>query len=171
MKTLYLLRHGKSAWDDPGLADHDRPLAPRGIKAAKLVGRHLADRKVRIDLALCSTALRASDTFDLVKAELGEEVPAEHERALYLCGARALLERVRSAPESASSLMLVAHNPDLHELGVLLAGDGDDRLMGDLAEKFPTGACALLLFEGPRWRDVGPGAGRLMDYVLPRRLG
>ena len=171
MKTLYLLRHGKSSWDDPDLDDHDRPLAPRGQKASRLVGAHLKDRKAHIDLALCSTATRAADTLRRVLAAMGApDLPVEHERGLYLCGAQVLLERLRDAPDSAASLLLVAHNPDLHDLARELTGSGDDGHRRALAEKFPTGACAVLLFEAAHWRDLDLGAGRLADFVLPRKL-
>ncbi|WP_448204193.1 SixA phosphatase family protein [Azospirillum sp. sgz302134] len=176
MKTLFLLRHGKSSWDDPALDDHDRPLAPRGEKAARLVGRYLKDHKAHVDLVLCSTAVRASDTARRVLAAMdapdipAPEIPVEFEHGLYLCGAHVLLERLRDAPDSASSLMLVAHNPDLHDLARQLTGSGEDRHRKALEEKFPTAACAVLLFETAHWRDLELGAGRLTDFVLPRKL-
>lgn len=171
MKTLYLLRHGKSAWDDSEAADHDRELAPRGVKAAAAVGRHLAKRGAMIDLALCSSARRTSDTLDLTIAELPRAPVVERERGLYLCGERVLLERIRDVPDGVRELMLVAHNPDLHALGQTLtvADDGEHRRA--MAMKFPTGACAVIVFEdAARWRDAAPGLGRLDDFVLPRKL-
>ena len=171
MKTLYLLRHAKSAWDDPGLDDHDRPLAPRGEKAAQKIGRYLKDHKAHIDLVLCSTATRAQDTCARVLAAMdAPDIPVEREFGLYLCGSHVLLERLRDAPDSAGSLMLIAHNPDLHELAQQLTGSGEDRHGKALAEKFPTAACAVLLFETMHWRDLDLGAGRLADFVLPRKL-
>ncbi|MCG5242624.1 SixA phosphatase family protein [Azospirillum doebereinerae] len=175
MKTLFLLRHAKSAWDSPATGDHDRPLAPRGEKAATLVGRHLAAHHARVDLVLCSTALRAVETRKRVMAAMGPPFPpVEHERGLYLCGARTLLERLRDAPDTATGLMLIAHNPDLHELAEELAGGGhhDDphRHRHALTEKFPTGACAVLVFQTMHWRDLDLGAGRLADFVQPRKL-
>lgn len=175
MKTLYLLRHGKSSWDDsadgPALDDHDRPLAPRGEKAAERVGHYLKEHKAHIDLALCSTALRAEDTLRRVLTAMdGAAFPVEYERGLYLCGAHVLLERLRDAPDSAASLMLVGHNPDLHDLTRDLTGSGEARHRQALEEKFPTAACAVLLFETVHWRDLDLGAGRLADFVLPRKL-
>lgn len=170
MKTLCLLRHGKSAWDDPALDDHDRPLAPRGRKAAGVIGRHLKETGLRPDLVLCSTARRASDTLALVLESLGTDLPVERERGLYLCGSHVLLERLRDAPDTSERLMLVAHNPDLHELAMLLTADGEDADLRNLREKFPTGACAILRFGATRWRDVEPGGGRLVELALPRRL-
>ncbi len=171
MKTLFLLRHAKSSWDSPITGDHDRPLAPRGEKAAILVGRHLGAHHARVDLVLCSTAVRAVETRKRVMTAMGTPYPpVEHERGLYLCGARTLLERLRDAPDSATGLMLIAHNPDLHDLAQALAGEGEETHRHALADKFPTGACAVLTFETRRWRDLDLGAGRLADFVQPRKL-
>jgi len=171
MKTLFLLRHAKSSWDDPSLGDHDRPLNARGEKAATLVGAYLSKHHAHIDLVLCSTAVRAVETRKRVMTAIGAPYPpVEHERGLYLCGAHTLLERLRDAPDSATGLMLVAHNPDLHELANALTGSGDHGLRHDLADKFPTGACAVLVFETLRWADLEMGAGRLADFVQPRKL-
>lgn len=174
MKTLYLLRHAKSAWDDAGVADHDRPLSARGEHAATRVGRYLDDRGVRPELILCSTARRAADTLDLVLAEIGRDapsaIPVERERGLYLCGPRVLLGRIRDVPDSVHTLMLVAHNPDLHHLATSLVVEGEPQVRAHLTEKFPTGACAAIVFDVARWRDVAPGTGRLADFVRPRAL-
>ena len=170
MKTLCLLRHAKSGWDDPSLPDHDRPLMPRGVEAAALVGRHLKERGLRPDLIVCSTARRAVDTLALVLDALGRGMAVEHDRGIYLAGAPTLLERVRAAPDSAGTLMLVGHNPDMHHLAQHLAGRGEAADLRAVAEKFPTAGCAVLTFDTPHWREVGPGAGRLVEFVRPRLL-
>lgn len=171
MKTLYLLRHAKSSRNDPSLADHDRPLALRGEKAAAQVGGYLKEQGARIDLVLSSTAVRAAETARRVLTAMdATETPVEHEHGLYLCGAHVLLERLRDAPDSATSLMLVAHNPDMEELAGMLVGSGDEKARRAMAEKFPTGACAVLLFETVRWSDLDLGAARLTDFILPRKL-
>lgn len=170
MKTLCLMRHAKSGWDDPTLADHDRPLNERGVEAAGLVGRHLKHRGIHPDLVLCSTARRAADTLALALEALGRDVPAEHDRGLYLAGAPALLEALRKAPDSVGTLMLVGHNPDMHHLAQHLAGFGDPKALRAVAEKFPTGGCAILTFETGRWREVSPGQGHLVEFVRPRLL-
>ncbi|HEY0836456.1 MAG TPA: histidine phosphatase family protein [Azospirillum sp.] len=176
MKTLYLLRHAKSNWGDARIADHDRPLAPRGEDAATRIGRYLNDRGVRPELILCSTARRAADTLDLVLAQIGRNggdhaaIPVERERGLYLCGARVMLERIRDVPDGVHTLMLVAHNPDLHSLATSLVVEGEAQARAHLTEKFPTAACAAIVFDVAHWRDVAPGTGRLADFVRPRAL-
>ncbi|EWY39963.1 phosphohistidine phosphatase [Skermanella stibiiresistens SB22] len=175
MKTLHLLRHAKSGWDDPDMPDHDRPLAPRGARAATLIGRHLLARGFHPDLILCSTAKRAGDTLDLVLSQLGggvEELPFKisRERGLYLCGERALLHRLRQLPDDVTSVLLVAHNPDLQYLTRELAGTGDEADLRSVAGKFPTGALAELTFDIHGWSDIGPRTGTLLRLVLPKNL-
>ena len=173
MKTLYLLRHGKSAWNDPALADHDRPLAPRGARAATLIGRKLRKEGFRADCILCSTARRAVDTLELVTAQLDGDalgMPVHQERELYLTGERALLERLRRLPDKVRTVMLVGHNPDLHNLAQELAGGGAAGDLKSLRAKFPTAALAVLEFPGDRWSDIGPRAGRLTRFLIPKKL-
>ena len=164
MRTVYLLRHAKSSWDEPGLADRDRPLAPRGRKAAKLVARHLDREGVRPELVLCSPARRARETLDRVLAALGSPEVVFDER-LYGATDRELLARIREVPETVGSVLLVGHNPGLADLLALLAGSGLDR-----PDEVPTAALATLTFDAASWRDIGPGGGRLDGYVVPREL-
>ncbi len=161
-KRLFLLRHAKSSWDDPALADHDRPLAPRGRKAAKLIGGHLRQEGVRISLVLCSSARRARETLDRVAP--GDETRIERE--LYDASADELLERLRRVPDEVETVMLIGHNPAIQDLAVGLA-----RASGELArQKYPTGALATLTFRGP-WRALEHGHAELAAFVIPRDLG
>src|SRR5947199_1916614 len=159
LKTLLLLRHAKSSWDDPGLADHDRPLAPRGRKASKLIGAHLRSEQIGVSLVLCSSARRARQTLDLV-APSGE---VSIEPDLYEASARQLLERLRTVPEQADAVMLIGHNPAIQELAVGL-GEPASAAGG---RKFPTGALARLTFDG-RWEKRAPGPGERVAFVKPR---
>ena len=161
VKRVWLLRHAKSSWHDPGLTDHDRPLAPRGRKAAKRIARWASDNNVRPELVLCSTALRARATLDLVLDGLGNPA-AEVEDGLYHAAAADLLERLRAVPESVAEVLLVGHNPALHELACMLAPPGP--------EAFPTGALAELRLAIEAWRNVCPGSGELVGLVVPRSL-
>ena len=126
VKRLFLLRHAKSAWNDPTLRDRDRPLAPRGRKAAKRVGRWARRHDVRPQLVVCSSAVRARQTLERVLPGLGE--PAVWiEVTLYAAAADTLLARVRALPEEVDEAMLVGHNPGLMELALLLAAPGPKR--------------------------------------------
>lgn len=169
MKRLYLLRHAKSSWDDPGLADHDRPLAPRGRRAADRLGRHCKREGIRPALVLCSSATRARDTLERIRPGLGPQARVEADRGLYAASATELLERLRRLPDALPSVMLVGHNPGLQELALLLVheGAGRERLEG----KLPTGALATLTLRRLTWSGLHPGDAQLTELVRPRDLG
>src|SRR2546423_8442596 len=167
MKRLYVLRHAKSAWDDPALADHDRPLAPRGRRAAKAIGRHLRAEGVEPELVLCSSARRARETLERIEPALGRR-RVRVERELYGAGADALLERLHAVPDAVASVMLIGHNPGLEDLVLSLARPADKR--DEIEAKFPTAALATLAFDGEHWADLCPDAADLVAYVRPRDL-
>jgi phosphohistidine phosphatase len=161
-KRLLLLRHAKSSWDDPSLPDHDRPLAPRGRKAAKRIGAHVRREQIPPDLVLCSPAKRARETLDLV-APPGE---IRFERELYGATAADLVERLRRVPDNVDAVMLIGHEPAIRDLAVALIGR--DSELAD--RKFPTAALATLTFTGA-WSALGPERAELAAFVTPRELG
>ncbi|MFJ8940526.1 SixA phosphatase family protein [Streptomyces sp. NPDC102365] len=167
LRRLVVLRHAKSAWPD-GVPDHERPLAARGRRDAPAVGRALADADCLPDLALCSTAVRARQTWELAAAEWGTPPPVRHEARLYAADVPELLDAVREAPAEAETLLLVGHNPGLEELVLTLAGDGLDTALDDVRTKFPTSAIAILAWHGPGWASLGPGAALLTDMIVAR---
>ena len=145
MKTLLLLRHAKSSWDDPSLADMERPLAPRGVGAAARMGRELADRGWLPQRALVSPAVRTRATWELVAGELRLGAETTFNARLYEADARQLLLEIRRTPERIGSLLVVGHNPGLEDLARSLRGDGSDATAQKMvAEKFPTAALARL---------------------------
>lgn len=175
MKTLYLLRHAKSSWGDPGLPDHERRLNARGRSAAEAMGRHLASRKPQPGAILASTARRVAETLEiLLPAASLDSLPVTRDRGLYLAEPPALLGRLRQAPAEAESLLLVGHNPGLHDFALRLAGEvtpetwpARERLRG----AYPTCALAVIAFPlADDWRDIGWGDGRLEDFVTPKSL-
>lgn len=170
MRTLLLLRHAKSGWDDPCLADFDRPLAPRGESAAMRMGRELADRGWLPDLALVSPAARTRQTWTLASAELPRKPPAEFPEALYEASADRILDLIRKASDTANTLLVLGHNPGLEDLARRLARTepGAEALLR-LHAKFPTGALARFAFEGG-WRALQTGSGRLTDFIRPKDL-
>ena len=159
-KHLWILRHAKSSWDDSDLDDHDRPLAPRGRRAAKAMAGYIRREGVAPALVLCSSALRARETLERVNPS-GEWMI---EPELYGADVSDLLALLRRVPERVPSVMLIGHNPGMQMLALALADE-----LGAIAEKFPTGALATLEFEGA-WSELGPGRGRLVDFVRPRDL-
>ena len=163
MKHLYLLRHAKSSWDDPTLADSERPLAPRGERAGKKLAKHIERENIRPALVLCSSARRTRDTLQRIAAVLGR-ADVRIEDDLYAASERELLARLRSVPDSVDSVMVIAHNPGLQDLVLTLGGES----AAPLAEGFPTGALATLAV--PSWSELGHGSAELVAYVVPRDL-
>ncbi|CAL9381273.1 SixA phosphatase family protein [Streptomyces sp. NPDC057837] len=167
LRRLVVLRHAKSAWP-VDVADHERPLAPRGRRDAPAAGRALAAADCLPDLALCSTAVRARRTWELASAEWGTPPPVRHDRRLYAAGPAGLLTVVRETPAEVETLLLIGHNPGLEELVLALAGDGLDDTLERVRTKFPTSAIAVLSWRGTAWRDLGPGAALLTSVTVPR---
>ena len=168
MKRLWLLRHAKSSWDQPGLPDADRPLAPRGRSAAELLAAHLAAAEVRPTVVLCSSSLRTRETLAAILPALGDALEIRIEQALYGAGAAQLLDRLRQVSNKASSAMLIAHNPGTQDLALALAVGGP--ALAGLREKFPTGALATLEVDAERWRDLDHGTATATILVTPRSL-
>ena len=173
MKTLFLLRHAKSGWDDATLDDHDRPLNARGRKAAPEIGRWALKSGLIPDLILCSTSVRTRDTVALAFPETTRP-PVEYDRELYLAPMEVLLARIQDQDDARNALMLVGHNPGLGDLAVALARTGgpapEEARRRALATKFPTLGFAGFVFAVDRWRDVSPGAGQLTHFVTPKDL-
>ena len=167
MKQLFLLRHAKSSWDDSELIDHDRPLAPRGRRAVRLITEHLGREGVTPSLVLCSSARRARETLEGIAPALGEAIPVQIERELYAASDGRLLERLRAVDDGVESVMLIGHNPGVEQLALSLAGGGQN--LAVLSRKYPTGALATLEFSG-RWGDLRPGSAELTDFVTPKQL-
>jgi phosphohistidine phosphatase len=171
-RTLHLLRHAKSSWDDPAATDHERPLAARGRRAAATMAGHLRDERISPALVLCSSAVRARQTLARVSAgfDPGCDLRIEIEGGLYEASAAALLARIGRVAGDVGSLMLIGHEPAIGELSQDLAGPGgDEAQLKRLREKFPT--AALATFDCPGvWSDLHPGAARLVAFVKPREL-
>jgi phosphohistidine phosphatase len=167
MKRLYLLRHAKSSWDDPTLADHDRPLAPRGRRAAKAMAQHLRHEGIAPELVLCSPSARTRETLTAIAPGLGENADVRIEDELYAASAAALLDVLQEVPDEVRSVMLIAHNPGIQDLAVSLAGGGP--VIERVRSKFPTAALATLELDGS-WRELAPDGAELVKFVKPKEL-
>lgn len=169
-RRLILFRHAKSDWPD-GVIDENRPLAPRGQKAAPLMGAYMAKNGIVPDLVLVSTARRTQDTWNLLAPSLPKEFDRRDVGAIYEASPNRLLDVVRSTDVAVHSLMLVGHNPGLQQLALALVGAGDKDAIHRLGEKFPTAALAVLDFTLDRWPDLHAGTGTLERFVTPKSLG
>jgi phosphohistidine phosphatase len=167
MKSIYLLRHAKSSWKDPDLNDHDRPLSKRGRHAAKMMASYLRRSKIAPDLVICSTAIRAQQTLDPIsKAKKPPKVILERE--IYGGTQEALWEQLWNLPESAKSVLLIGHNPALHDLARELA-QADLNELPSSGEKFPTGAMASFRFDGA-WKALEPHGAVLASFITPKAV-
>ncbi|MGW2719898.1 SixA phosphatase family protein [Streptomyces sp. NPDC001492] len=167
LRRLVVLRHAKSAWP-AGVPDHARPLAPRGLRDAPAAGRALAEADCLPDLALCSTAVRARQTWELASAQWGTPPPVRSDPRLYAADVSDLLTAVHEVSAEIETLLLVGHNPGLEELVLELAGDSLDDALEEVRLKFPTSAIAVLAWHGPAWDALAPGTALLTSMIVPR---
>lgn len=170
MKTLTLFRHAKSSWTDPSQDDIDRPLTPRGIRAGATMGAYMRDEGLVPETVLCSTARRAKATWDLLSAEWPDSVAVAFDEALYLTTPAGILRRLSAVSDGVHRVMVIGHNPGLHQLAVRLTFGGDDQAIAQLGSHFPTAALAMIDLDHGTWGDIEPTAGRLVRFVVPRDL-
>ncbi|MCS6987065.1 MAG: histidine phosphatase family protein [Sphingomonadaceae bacterium] len=169
MRTLSLLRHAKSSWDDPIQRDFDRPLNPRGRQAAQRMGAHLREAGLTFDRVLASPALRVVETLAFFEEAFGRPLGALLDHRIYMASASALLDLVR-ATEDVPHLLIVGHNPGLEELALMLTSPDTGPLRQAMATKFPTAAFASIDFAVGRLADIREGEGQLRRFVRPRDL-
>lgn len=167
MSTLRLIltRHAKSSWDDPAMADHDRPLNPRGIRAAGLVGQWLASRGDVPTEVLCSDALRTRQTWDQIAPKVGGTPEVKLKPALYHAGPDVMLAVLRGARTPV--VMMLGHNPGIAEFAerLLAKAPADPEF-----HRYPTGATTVVTFEHASWDQIGFGTGAVLDFLAPRSL-
>jgi phosphohistidine phosphatase len=168
-RIVYLLRHAKASWSNHRLDDHDRPLAKRGEEAVKRLRRYVTDAGIAPDLVLCSSARRTMMTLEGVASALPAGTCVVVEAGLYGAPSDRLLGRLHDVDDDVASVLLIGHNPGLETLALLLIGDGAEDLRLRVAAKFPTGALAVLAFEGG-WGDLAPAGATLEAFVVPREL-
>jgi phosphohistidine phosphatase len=167
MKSLTLLRHAKSTWDDPVARDFDRPLNPRGRRAAHAVGQRMKEEGLGFDRVLASPARRVIETLDEVQSAFGP-LRAEYDQRIYLASTDTLLDIIHAADDGIARLLLVGHNPGLESLALALTGPG--ALRSEVEVKYPTGTLAEIALPLDHWRDVGEGQGSLNRFIRPRDL-
>lgn len=163
MKNLLVLRHAKSSWKQPELADHDRPLNKRGQRDAPRVGDLLREHDLVPDLIICSTAKRARKTAEMVAETSGYQAEIQFERSFYASEPEALIEILQQVADDSDCVMIVGHNPDLEELLEMLTGDW---------ERMPTATLAKIELPISEWARISPDVpGKLVDIWRPRELG
>lgn len=160
MRTLYLLRHAKSSWKDASLNDFERPLKRRGRKAAQHIGERLAREKLKNPVLICSHAVRARETAELVLKSSKLRVEERWDERIYEASLRDLLQVVTELPDEKSVVILIGHNPGFEELLAFLTGEH---------RRMPTAALAKIKFD-VSWEDVEASSGKLDAFVTPKEL-
>lgn len=170
VKTLTLLRHAKSGWDDAIARDFDRPLNPKGRRAAETMGREMRRQGLAFDHVVASPAVRVVETIAEVEAGYGRSLGATWDRRAYLASAAMLLDLIAETPATAGSLLLIGHNPGLEDLVLLLVPDVPGTLRDSVEEKYPTATVAEIAFDGDDWSAVAEGKGTLTRFIRPRDI-
>lgn len=169
MRRLMLLRHAKSDWPD-GVDDRERPLAKRGRKACPLMGRYMADEGLVPDLAVVSTARRARETWKLVRPAFGRDIVEQDEPRIYEASGSAIQDVIGETEPGVGVLLLVGHNPGLHDLALQLIGKASRSDLTRLRLKYPTAGLVVIDFRIGQWSEASPGLGRLERFETPESV-
>lgn len=170
MLRLMLLRHAKSAWDNPGLGDFDRPLNARGRRAAPMMGRHMAEHALLPERILCSTARRTRETFAGLLPFLDQDLDIRFTRALYDASSQDYLDVIRASGAGARSLLVIGHNPALQDLALDLVAAGNPALIEEIGLAYPTAGLTIIDFPDRTWTDIRSRGGRIVAFFRPREL-
>jgi phosphohistidine phosphatase len=170
MRRLLLLRHAKTERAEPGERDRDRKLMARGRIDAPIIGAYMARHRLIPDLALVSPATRALETWQLVATALGKTLRMVEDERIYNAGTDGLGDLIRET-DDARALLVVGHNPGLHDLARQLIGSGDVEARESLNEKLPTSGLVVIDLAFDDWSKLHDGAGRLERFVSPRLIG
>ena len=159
MKTLYILRHAKSSWDDPDLADFDRPLNGRGKTAAPFMGEVMRRKGWMPEVILSSPAVRARETARRAKKGGDLEADIKHDERIYEASPQTLRQVASEIEDGADSAMIVGHNPGMEGLVRFLTGK---------AESMPTAALAVIELDLDSWKDIDAKSGKLKKIIRPK---
>jgi phosphohistidine phosphatase len=170
MRRLLLLRHAKTERAEHGERDRDRKLTARGRTDAPMIGAYMARHRVVPDVALVSLATRAQETWGLVAEAFAKSPRTVKTERIYNATADALAELIRETGGDARALLVVGHNPGLHDLALQLIGAGDIEARENLSEKLPTSGLVVIDLAFDDWSLLHDSAGRLERFVSPRRL-
>ncbi len=167
---LILLRHAKAEKAEPGTADRDRTLNARGYSDAPKLGAYMAHHALRPDRALVSDARRTRETWEGLSKAWPAPPPVSYEAALYNAGRESILDVIRKGAGEAAAVLVVGHNPGLHDAARLLIAAGDVEARERLNEGLPTSGLLVIDFAGGDWQALHARSGRLERFITPRSL-
>jgi phosphohistidine phosphatase len=163
MKTLLLIRHAKSSWDNPAMDDHERPLNKRGLRTAPRMGQLIADEGLKPDIIVSSTAVRAATTAEVIAEECGYDGDIHFTDDLYLAPPATYLKLLTSLSEDCDSALLVGHNPGISELVSNMCGEHVD---------MPTAALAHAQSDIESWKGFETSSeADLVNFWRPKEIG
>ncbi|MCL4552667.1 MAG: phosphohistidine phosphatase SixA [Candidatus Marsarchaeota archaeon] len=168
MRYLYLLRHAKSLWSDAAVVDFDRPLSDRGQRDAKKMSAYLKRSGVQLDLVLCSSSRRTTETFQAIAPALGPAKAVMIEDALYTFDVNHILQRLSEVTADTKSVMVIGHNPGIQALAVLLTRPSS--LKSQISLKYPTAALTVVTLDNKSWDLSEPLISRT-EFIAPTDLG
>lgn len=170
MKRLYFMRHAK-AHRDSMLGDHELPLNPRGRSACILLAAHIKENNIQPDLILASTAARAQETLKNILPAMGNNTQTESRKNLYLASAGELFKAINAVDDSVDSLMIIAHNPGIHQICMMLVDyQNSSEKLRNVMVNMPTAGLASFSINTDSWKNVEPESGRLEDFISPEDL-
>lgn len=167
MRTIYLLRHAKAESASGTDHDIDRKLAPAGREACGVIGSYMKEKKYKPDFVLCSAASRTHETFELTMEAAGMSPPYQMDKKLYTTTVEQIIGRLHLLSDDIESVMVVGHNPVMHQLALTLASPAESDMRSMLEMKYPTGALTVLHFTVDFWSDISHWKGELADYMMP----
>jgi phosphohistidine phosphatase len=165
MSRVYLLRHARAAWAEPGMRDFDRPLEPAGVADADAIGHALREAGDRPGRVICSSARRARETWDAVAPHLARDIEIVLTDQLYITDATGYLNFIRETLD-VGELMIIGHNPMIEDLCFALATTAEADAHEARSGGFPAAGLAVIAFPGPL-AEAAPGRGHLERFLVP----
>jgi phosphohistidine phosphatase len=163
MKTIYIVRHAKSSWDFPRLADHERPLVEKGLKRTRRINNWLLKNKIKVDMIISSHAVRASQTAQIIASAVGYPKEQIHiAPAIYHADAGSLIDQFYDVPNELESAMLVGHNPTLTNFV--------NHYLSDKIDWLPTSGLVGITFDTQKWEDLSLAKHEVLFVMTPKML-
>jgi len=170
MRRLLLFRHAKAERSQPGMEDRTRKLEERGRRDAAKIGAYMASHALIPDQVMTSPSSRTQETWKFAAAAIRTPLKVSEVERLYDATAHTILGVVKAAAPATHTLLIVGHNPGLHELATMLVASGDIDARERLREKLPTSGLAIIDFPLDDWGKLHPQCGRLERFVTPKSL-
>ena len=172
-KRLTLIRHAKSRWDDLELSDFDRPLSPRGIKAAPKIAKYLSDEGLSPDLIFCSPARRTKETLSRMKTVIPLSSEIVFDRSIYSAGmGEGIMNLLMTQNPEEEHVWVIGHNPAMQELSLVLPNwdASQQETRNRILRKFSTAAVCRMEFDTQNWQEIGFSKAKFSHFMTPKML-